>query len=681
MNQIQEILNQYPWYYYAIGGLSLLIIILIFRVQYLRRKARNLKKQDIANQIDLEESGKTEMWFKVFSAAAPQVFWIRNKIKTLYVSPFFESLIGHPARIAKGGFPYFDEIAHPDDLERIKQNYHQFTNTNDAQLDHIFRIAKPSGKYIWIRERVMKHQYVSGDWFLVGLLEDETEKQQSIEELKNHQLLVNNILSSTDEGIYVLNLEYKPIYWNKAMESFSGFNSSEIIDGKIIWEHLPHLVENGISKIIEQTMLGKRIQPDVFPYQLSNQRKGHTREKYLPLLNTKNEIIGVIGFVKDITEELAMETILEKTQERYALTMQAVNDGIWDWNLNNNTIIYSDSWFSMLGYSPDELSSSLKTFVQLADNEASITLNSESKKAFRHHQPIDIELRMRHKEGHWIWVMIRGRCIEHDDKDVPLRAIGTQTDITIRKNYEIDLLRAKEKAEESDQLKSSFLANISHEIRTPLNAIVGFSDLVINEDSDKKEKEGYKQQIQKNSDKLLQLINDIVELSKLESRQHQMKSESIDLVELLTSTAREVIKGVPSEQSQNLELTIKIPSESKGIKIVSDPQLLKQIITQLLNNAYKFTEKGNIDLGCLPQENGSITLFVKDTGVGIDPADSERIFNRFVQVDHGLTRKYGGTGLGLTLAKIMAETLGGNIWVESTPGEGSTFYVKLKVDN
>ena len=160
-----------------------------------------------------------------------------------------------------------------------------------------------------------------------------------------------------------------------------------------------------------------------------------------------------------------------------------------------------------------------------------------------------------------------------------------------------------------------------------------------------------------------------------------MKSESIDLVELLTSTAREVIKGVPSEQSQNLELTIKIPSESKGIKIVSDPQLLKQIITQLLNNAYKFTEKGNIDLGCLPQENGSITLFVKDTGVGIDPADSERIFNRFVQVDHGLTRKYGGTGLGLTLAKIMAETLGGNIWVESTPGEGSTFYVKLKVDN
>ncbi|MBT7464024.1 MAG: PAS domain-containing sensor histidine kinase [Bacteroidetes bacterium] len=681
MSQIQDIINQYPWYYYTIGGLSLLLIIIFIPFMRLQGKQRKYKRQQLADQIDLQEAGKLEMWFKVFTAAAPQVFWIRNKIKTLYVSPFFETLIGYPEKLAKNEFPCMDQITVNEDLDRIKQNYSDFLNTEQKELDHTYRIRKPDNSIIWLRERVIKHQFYSGEWFLVGLLEDETLKQESLENLKNNQLLVTNILSSTDEGIYVLDHQFKPIYWNRAMETISGFSREITMDGQAIWEHFPHIKDNGVSDIMLQTMEGKITPGADYPYRLSNNRKGICHEKYLPLINSQDEITGVIGFIKDITEEVARENILEKTQEQYALTMQSLSDGIWDWNLSSNEIIFNDHCFSMLGYEPGELSSSISTFLRLINSETDRRLIAKIRESFLSKESVEIELKMKHKDGSWLWILFRGKCIEHDDQNKPSRAIGTQTNITERKKHEFELIKAKTKAEENDRLKSSFLSNMSHEIRTPLNAIIGFSDLIISEEAgsdDSKDKEAYRKQIRRNSDKLLNLISGIVELSQLEAGENELAIQTIDLVDFLKKTAHYTLTGIANNQKENLDLKIKIPLVNRGIQIDTDPQILRQVLSHILSNAYKFSEKGDIDLGCLPVKNGNITLFVKDPGIGIAEVDFQRIFNRFEQIDHGLTRNYEGTGLGLTLAKLSAELLGGNIWLESEPEQGSTFYIQLK---
>ena len=222
---------------------------------------------------------------------------------------------------------------------------------------------------------------------------------------------------------------------------------------------------------------------------------------------------------------------------------------------------------------------------------------------------------------------------------------------------------------------------MSHEIRTPLNAIIGFSDLIISEEAgsdDSKDKEAYRKQIRRNSDKLLNLISGIVELSQLEAGENELAIQTIDLVDFLKKTAHYALTGIANNQKENLDLKIKIPLVNRGIQIDTDPQILRQVLSHILSNAYKFSEKGDIDSGCLPVENGKITLFVKDPGIGIAEVNFQRIFNRFEQIDHGLTRNYEGTGLGLTLAKLSTELLGGSIWIESEPEQGSTFYIQLK---
>jgi len=678
MTEIKSLLEQLTWQEYSLIGAALLSLILLISYSVARNKIKKMRKDRVADQIDLQESGKKEKWFRVFSEAAPQVFWIRNAIKTVYVSPYFEDLVEHSEKLAYGKLDQLTEISHPDDVELMKADYQKLVDGSEANLDHSFRIRRSDGKHKWIRERVFHFKDISGERFLVGLLEDETKKQQYIEDLKNNQIFVNNILSSTDEGIYVLDRDFKPIYWNREMEVMSGYSAETLFDGRKIWDHFPHLIENGVSKIIQSTREGTISPPGEYHFHLPNDRKGITREKYLPLRNTKQQISGVIGFILDITEESARETILEKTQEQYALTLQAVNDGLWDWNMEKGTMIFSDQLFTMLGYIPTELSSSLKTFGNFMGSENYESFKSQALEAFEKNKSIDLEIPMQHKSGEWLWMMVRGKCIEYTPEGNPVRAIGTQTNINQRKKYELNLIEAKEKAEESDRLKSAFLSVMSHEFRTPMNAIMGFSDLIAAEDVSLEEINGYKQQIRYNSDKLCHLIEDVIDLAKLESAQYELEPEAVELVQALKEITSEIISSNPTSSLGQVALKVRIPSDLKVCHWTIDIHLLRQMLKQLLNNALKFTKKGHIAVGLLPPQNGEITIFVEDTGIGIADNDLSRIFNRFEQVDSGLTREYGGVGLGLNMVKQIVDLLGGQIRVESTLDVGTSFFISLK---
>ncbi len=244
----------------------------------------------------------------------------------------------------------------------------------------------------------------------------------------------------------------------------------------------------------------------------------------------------------------------------------------------------------------------------------------------------------------------------------------------------VDLMQAKEKAEESDRLKSAFLANLSHEIRTPLHAIVGFSELIINPDVPDEDKEEFIGQITVNNKYLLDLVEDIIEISQIEAGQITLHFSTCNLKEILHEMLKKYTSWKKKMDKDNIDISISDDCKERNYFIRTDISKLRQILTNLLENALKFTEKGEIEIGfkeLIQEEKPFVQIHIKDTGFGLDLDEQNLIFDRFVKLDKNPARLMRGTGLGLAISKSLIELLGGEIWLESSPGTGSVFYFTL----
>ncbi|MCU4156243.1 transporter substrate-binding domain-containing protein [Carboxylicivirga sp. A043] len=246
------------------------------------------------------------------------------------------------------------------------------------------------------------------------------------------------------------------------------------------------------------------------------------------------------------------------------------------------------------------------------------------------------------------------------------------SDISEKKKHEQELIKAKEKAEQSDYLKSAFLANMSHEIRTPMNAIIGFSELLEDESLSTQEKKSYLHIIQSNGNQLLKLISDILIFSQIESGHVKLHYSLFQIDQLLNETY-EQFKSEINKYDKALDIILDSKVD-ESLKLESDQVRIKQIIFNLLTNAIKFTDKGSITLGAYT-ENAHLTIYVKDTGIGIPKDKHEEVFKRFSQVENNQIKKASGSGLGLTIAHDLIKQLGGFIRLESEVGKGSTFYL------
>lgn len=670
------------------------MVILILLIAYVIRgtKYRKLKREWIGDRIKLEDSQEKEGWLKLLTRTIPKAFWIFDTKKTIFLSPAFRELTGLEER----------HVAKPRDLlkylepeyrETCGDLFDSFLVGEEKRVTGKCRFTARPDHWILIELfRVHDSQHAE---YIVGVLDEVTTQETTLREmdtqrarmeqvmqdtqrsLVENQILMNDILTSIDEGILVLDRQFKVIYWNREMEKISGKKKEDILYKEELWTHFPHLHKNRIADTIRKTLEGGYSEPRAVPYLLEGRREGYTFEKYLPLKNSKGQISGVIGFIKDISEEVAREAELEKSRERFELTLRAINDGIWDWNLKDNTMVFSDQWFTQLGYEPGQLASSMETFRSLIDPLEADRVFKSFREAFEENQPVVLEFRMRHQNGSWVWIQARGSCIDRAADGTPFRAVGTHTDITERKLTEIEMVKARELAEESDRLKSSFLANMSHELRTPLNAIMGFSDLLTIEDLFPEEKLSYIQLIKQNSEGLMRLISDIIDLAKIESNRLEIKRETVGIKKTIEEVKSDVVDKQTPRKQQDIQFRFEIPSGHENATVHTDPVRFKQVIRNLCDNGYKFTEEGSVTVGFKTPTDRQITFYIKDTGMGISAADQERIFRRFEQIDDGLTRKFGGTGLGLNITQNLVKLLGGKIWVTSEMGKGSTFWFTL----
>lgn len=282
------------------------------------------------------------------------------------------------------------------------------------------------------------------------------------------------------------------------------------------------------------------------------------------------------------------------------------------------------------------------------------------------------ELINKNKNGELYWVNISISSIVDRDERIT-HFVSVTEDITEKKRSEHELIKAKEKAVESDLLKSTFLANMSHEIRTPLNSIIGFSELLADPDFDENQKSEFIRTIIQNGNNLLSVISDIIDISKLDSGQVTIRKKIVYVSQLVNDVQKDFFYKA---KEKGVVLRVIHPLSDHEILIESDVDRMRQIFNNLAGNAIKFTDSGYIEIS-YNVKNDFIVFRVKDTGIGIPPDFQKRIFERFSQVDSGFTRKYGGNGLGLAITKNLVELLGGKIWVNSEPEQGSSFYFSL----
>lgn len=404
---------------------------------------------------------------------------------------------------------------------------------------------------------------------------------------------------------------------------------------------------------------------------------------FSPQLDRNGMPVGVVGLAVDVTERKIAEEAIELERVYFEQLFEWSPEAIVILDLDQAILRINAEFTKLFGYSKEEVQGK-----QLNDLIVPEHLIDESNSIFfsaNRGTPEVYETIRHRKNGSSVYVSILANPIVF--KGGKLGVYGIYRDVSarrraeeevLRKNREIELqnielIKAKEKAEESDRLKSAFLANMSHEIRTPMNGIIGFSQLLLNNDNTQTEEEQYVGIIQSCGKQLLTIINDLIDISRIEANQIQLNPHVFNLNKLLNE---QYLLHLSKANDQGIKMMSVNGFNDDRSYVMVDGDRLKQVLTNLIGNAIKFTESGYVKFG-YQRKNDVLEFFVEDTGIGITEVDQQLIFERFRQVETEASKIIGGTGLGLAISRAIVTLMGGEIWVKSQPLKGSTFYFTI----
>jgi PAS domain S-box-containing protein len=567
-----------------------------------------------------------------------------------------------------------------------------------------------------------------GKYYLQAVVRDITERKQAERKL----ILANEAILQSEEnfsrsvsesflGIRIVSVDGEIIYVNKAFLDIYGFNSlEEFKSTPAINLYTPESYTQH-----QERKENRKNGHDVFDYEINIVRKNaeirHIKVSRKEVLWNGIKHYQVINL--DITEQKEVEIALIKSENKYRLIAENTVDVIWSTDLNLRFTYFSPSILKLRGFTveeamlqsidqiltPDSLQKTLKILAEgiaLIKNTPSIVLEKNQKKdvntlitgdqvlspdslkeilkIFAEHRSLIknnsfnaapstvIEMEQYKKDGSTIYTE-NSISILFDDKKQAIGVLGITRNINDRKHAEEELIKAKEKAEESDRLKSAFLANMSHEIRTPMNGILGFARLLKVPNLTGEEQQEFIRIIEKSGERMLNTINSIVDISKIEAGLMKVDIKETNINEKIEFTYK-FFK--PEVEIKGLQLLFKNGLPAKEAIIKTDNEKVYGLLTNLIKNAIKFTYEGSIEFG-YEKKGEYLEFFVKDTGIGIPQKQYQLIFERFRQGSESHNRGYEGSGLGLSIAKSYVEMLGGEIWVESEEGKGSTFYFTI----
>ncbi len=371
------------------------------------------------------------------------------------------------------------------------------------------------------------------------------------------------------------------------------------------------------------------------------------------------------------------ERNLVESEDAFRLAIEGASDGFFEWNFARDRAFYSKQYLAMLGHEDLPVSGSMQAMQDLLhpDDKERVLGQIEQYRSGEIGEYLSV-FRMRHKTGRWIWINARGRAL-YDAAGQAYRLVGAHTDITHIKAYEEKLEKAKERAEKANRAKTDFLAHMSHEIRTPLTAISGIAEIFEGAQAglDARQRQLVRT-LSSSTASLKDLINDILDFSKIESGELALDEKTFDLQGLFDQVFS-IFSVKASEKGVRFTFDY---SAVRGLQMIGDPMRLRQILINLIGNALKFTPQGSVTVVARSMGDGDtpqLRIDVQDSGIGISPENFALIFERFKQADSSVSRKYGGTGLGLPISLRLARLMGGDIMVESKPAEGSLFTLIL----
>lgn len=411
---------------------------------------------------------------------------------------------------------------------------------------------------------------------------------------------------------------------------------------------------------------------DVEVYVKPGGQKLYVQVLKAPVRDAQGEIVGVQGMFWDVTARIAADEAARRSDARFRKLVQSSLIGVMVADLDGRILEANEAFLQIVGYTRDDLAAGRLRWDALTPPQYAAIDSAARDELLERGTITPYEKEYVHRSGHRVPVLIGATLLEPGSRE----CICFIVDITRQKQTEQELKAAKEAADAASRAKSQFLANMSHEVRTPMNAIIGITELLLSTPLNPKQAE-YLKMVLQSAEWLMGIINDVLDFSKVESGRVDLEQLPLSLRE----TLGDAIKSLALKaHDKGLELALDVASDVPDW-LVGDAGRLRQVVLNLVGNAIKFTHQGEVvvtvRLAGREADRASLEVCVSDTGIGIPPDKLERVFEAFEQADASTTRNYGGTGLGLAIVRRLMQLMGGQVWAESTPGEGSRFHFTL----
>jgi PAS domain S-box-containing protein len=533
--------------------------------------------------------------------------------------------------------------------------------------------------------------------------QDITERKYSEDAIKESERRLTDIIDFLPDATFVIDKEGRVIAWNRAIEAMTGIRASDIL-GKGDYEYAIPFYGERRPVLIDLVLQNIKEIEDKYAH-VERRDRSLEGEAYMPnlkdgavylfgkaavLYDSAGNVFGAIESIRDITERKRAEEALaqernkaDNERRRLKAVLDALPVGVF--------IVDIDGKIAQINEQAERIWCKSEPSIEVEDwrmnrgrwaSSGDFIKNQDwplYRSLNRGETIIAEAIEIERFDGSRGTILSSSAPIK-DDQGKITGAVSVILDITERKVMEEELQKAKEAAEEAVRAKSEFLANMSHEIRTPLNAVVGLTGLLLSADLTAEQRD-YVETVQSSGNSLLSVINDILDFSKIEGGKMELENRPFDLCNCL-KVAADLVRAAAMEKGLTLTYIL---DECLPVAFKGDVTRLRQVLANLMSNAVKFTDAGKVEIRVTgkpidikePIKEYELHFSIQDTGIGIAKEKVDRLFHSFSQIDSSITRKYGGTGLGLAISRRLVELMGGEIWVESQPGKGSTFHFTI----
>lgn len=598
---------------------------------------------------------------------------INTDMQVVYVSRNFTAKFGEKASIVVGKI-LEESLIFKENTPHISANI-SMVFQQQRQKEEDILIIKDQKKVWWNLSMVPEIDPSNLQQSVLIILRNINRHKRIEEKLFESEKRYEMAIEAADLGIWDYEVGSGKTFYSRKWKSILGYYPDEISDDYSIWEDLLHPEDKDRMVLFINNFLNSNLRVYEAEFRLRHKNGNYIwiRSRATVLRDENGKALRMFGTHRDITDEKISQSEFKKLHQ--AIIQSPISVLITD--KDGYIEFFNPAFCKITGWNDQEILGKKPSILKSGFQPASFY--EKLWKTISSGNEWQGEFKNRKKNGEYYWELASISPIKNNFGTIT-HYVKIAENISYLKKIEKDLKKAKQDAEIANNYKNLFLANMSHEIRTPINTIIGFSELIKNENLPSQKRYKYSGIIEENSQSLLRLIDDIIDIAKIEANELKIKKEACSLGDLFSELEMTYNNFLKRKEKQNLELNFQIPEEAHHDVIFTDPYRLKQIINNLYLNALMYTERGQIEIGYTIINDNKLRFFVSDTGTGIPPNRIKNIFKRFTQTDEAPGSEAPGSGLGLSICKDLAALLGGDINVKSVEGEGSIFFLTLPYD-